>query len=366
MFRIAVSAGETSGDIHAANLIAALKSLRPDLAFSGLGGERMRGAGAEILMHYSEISAMGVVETFGKLGALRRAKALMLKLFAGDKPDLFIPVDFGGLNLILAKEAKKRGIPVIYFIPPKAWAWGEGRVEKIRAFTDHLIVILPFEADYWRGKGVSCDYAGSPVADHLTARAFRREDDLIGLLPGSRAGEVSRIWPHLLAAARIIAARRKTRFIAPRAEGLSPEMLKAEGVEVEIVDGRAQEVMERSRACIVASGTATLECALVGTPMVAVYRLNPLTHLIAKAVVKLSHVTLPNLIAGREVVPELIQKSPEETALKTIEIFDEGEARQNMLDGLAQIALKVGPKGASARAAAIILAKMGLSPAEAK
>jgi lipid-A-disaccharide synthase len=365
MARIAVVAGETSGDIHAGNLVSRLLKMRPDLEILAIGGERLEGAGARLLSHYSEISAMGLFEVAEKLPALRRAKKKMLALFRDDPPDLFIPVDFGGFNLVLAREAKKAGVPVIYFIPPKAWAWGSSRVEKIRKYCDHLLAILPFEEDFWRGHGVSCDYVGSPVLDHLADRTFAPEPDLIGLLPGSRKSEVTRIWPHLLEAARLISRVKKVRFAVPLAEGLDQNLLadgNSEGLELEICEGRSQEVMERSRVCLVASGTATLECALVGTPMVTVYRANPLSLFIARRLIAVPLISLPNLIAGREIVPELVQKPVEETARAALRIFDEGSPREEMLTGLSLVREKIGKPGASEKAAGIILHRMGLAP----
>jgi lipid-A-disaccharide synthase len=365
MARIAVVAGETSGDIHAGNLVSRLLEMRPELDVTAIGGDRLEKAGARIISRYSEISAMGIFEVAEKLPALRRAKKTMLALFRDNPPDLFLPVDFGGFNLMLAREAKKAGVPVIYFIPPKAWAWGSSRIEKVRACCDHLLAILPFEEDFWRSNGVSCDYVGSPVLDHLRERSFSAEPDLIGLLPGSRKSEITRIWPHLLEAARLISKERKVRFAVPLAEGLDRALLSsgnAEGLPLEIYEGRAQEVMERARVCIVASGTATLECALVGTPMVVVYRANPVSLVIARQFITTPFVALPNLIAGREIVPELIQKTAGETARAALDLLDDGGRRAAMLKGLETVREKTGEPGASERAARIILQRMGLAP----
>lgn len=355
MPQIAVVAGEVSGDIHAGNLVAALRELRPDARVWGIGGERLEKAGAEILYPSSRIAAMGLFEAAGRLPDLMRARRLVVERFDQNPPDLFVPVDFGGFNLGLAAKAKARGIPVVYFIPPKAWAWGGWRVKKIRALVDELLVILPFEEDFWRGHGVPCAYVGSPVLDHLAARRFAAEDDVVGLLPGSRMSEISRIWPLMVRAAQLLAQKRRLRFLVPRAEGLPSDCLKtaeAEGLDLTILDGDAQQVMERARACLVASGTATLECALVGTPLVAVYRVNALTYMIGKRLIKLPFVTLPNLVMGRGIVPELLQTPPVDAAREVFSLLGDTPERRAMLDGYAELRLKMGEPGASARAAA--------------
>jgi lipid-A-disaccharide synthase len=361
MPKIAVVAGETSGDIHAANMVTALCELRPDIDVWGIGGERLKSAGAEILFPCERISAMGLIEVFGKLPELKRARNEVVQRFVQDPPDIFIPVDFGGFNLRLAAEAKRLGIPVIYFIPPKVWAWGGWRAKKVKALVDQVLVILPFEETFWREKGVQASYVGSPVLDHLTARKFDSEPDVVGLLPGSRMGEVTRLWPLMMETAQRMAAERPLRFLAPRAEGLPKDCLKVpEGVEIEleVIDGRAQEVMERSSFCVVASGTATLECALVGTPMVAVYRANPISYAIGRKIVTTRFVALPNLIADREVIPELLTEGADVVAQRSLELLDDGPLRQAMLDGLKEVRLAVGEPGASKNAASIIVERL--------
>ena len=348
-------AGEASGDIHAGRLVSALRALLPDLSVWAVGGEELRKAGAEILFSSDAISGMGLWEAVGRLPALARARRLILERFDRSPPDLFVPVDFGGLNLTLARRASKRGIPVAYYIPPKVWAWGGRRAEAVRRTVAEVLVILPFEEGFWRERGVEATYVGSPVLDHLNARAFDPEGDVVGLLPGSRRGEVSRIWPLLLDAAAILGRGRELRFLVPRAPGLPAELLKAgargRGLRLEILEGRSQEVMERSRVCLVASGTATLECAVVGTPMVVVYRVSPLTYGLGRLLVSAPYISLPNLIVGRGAVPELIQTRPEAVAREAQALLEEGTPRQRMLEDLAEVRRRLGPPGASVRAA---------------
>ncbi|PLX42166.1 MAG: lipid-A-disaccharide synthase [Deltaproteobacteria bacterium] len=356
MAQIAVVAGETSGDIHAGNLVSAILSRAPETAVWGIGGERISSAGGRLLLDYSSISAMGFVEALSNISALKSARHMMVEEFKANPPDLFIPVDFGGFNLPLAEVASKMGIPVIYFIPPKAWAWRKSRVKRVRRTAERLMTILPFEETFWRENGVPCDYVGSPILDHLDPVTHAEESDLVGLLPGSRRSEVTRLWPLMVEAARMMAKSRPLRFIAPRAEGLDPSLLSSPpDIDIEILPGNSQEVMERARVCIIASGTATLECSLIGTPMVVVYRFSPLSLFLVKRLVKIDYMALPNLIAGREVVPELLQAKPEEAAALALELFEDGPKRSGILTELASVRDSMGERGASGRAASIVL-----------
>lgn len=362
MASIAVVAGETSGDIHAGNLVAELKKLLPELKVWAVGGPNLARAGAEIVFECSRIAAMGIAEAAAKLPELARARKTILQRFRAEPPDLFIPVDFGGFNLKIAAEAKKLGIPVIYYIPPKAWAWGHRRVAKVRDCAESVIPILPFEHDFWMGHKVKSDYVGSPVRDFLKTRRFESESDTIALLPGSRVGEVTRIWPKLAEAAHLIAGRRKARFLVARSEGLPkgmPDQSLLAGLDFEVVEGDSQAVMERAALALVASGTATLECALLGTPMVVVYRMNPVTLAIARRAVKVDVIALPNLIAGQIIVPELIQTPADVIAAEALRVMEEPGAMEKMKAGLAEVGEKIGPSGASARAAALVLARLG-------
>jgi len=255
----------------------------------------------------------------------------------------------------------------VYYIPPKVWAWGPWRVRSLRASLDEALVILPFEEAFLRDRGVSARYVGSPVLDHLTPRAFSAEADTVGLLPGSRPGEVARIWPLLREVASTLARTRTLRFLVPRAPGISPEALAAAPssprLEIEVLKGRSQEVMERSRVCVVASGTATLECALVGTPLVAVYRVHPLTYAAGRLMVRVPFVSLPNLVAGRQVVPEFVQTGPEPVVAAVESLLDEGPWRDAAVRGLAEVRDSLGERGASETAAEFLLGRFGAGAA---
>lgn len=363
MSSIAVVAGEASGDIHAGNLVTALRALRPELRVWAVGGEALAGAGAEIVFPSAAIAGMGLVESLGNLPALWRARRRVLARFAADPPDLFVPVDFGGFNLRLCAAAHRAGIPTAYYIPPKVWAWGRWRVRKLRAWVDRALVILPFEEPFYRRHGIAAHYVGSPVLDHLAPRRHAPEEGAVGLLPGSRSGEVTRILPLLVEVARRLAADRPLRFLVPRAPGLPEALLRgpleAAGLPAELLDGGAQQVMERSRVCVMASGTATLECALVGTPLVSVYQVSRLTYTLGRLLVRVPFFSLPNLIAGRQVIPEFIQPAPGAVARAAAALLDDGPARDAQLEALAGVRTAVGEPGASRRAAAHLLELLG-------
>lgn len=364
MATVCLVVGEASGDIHAAHLVEELRGLCPGVRVVAVGGERLAAAGAELLGRYEEISGMGLWEAAGRLPALLRVRRQLVRLFATRPPDLFVPVDFGGLNLRLARAARAAGIPVVYYIPPKVWAWGSWRVKTLREVVDEALVILPFEHEFFEKRGVPATYVGSPVLDHLATRRFEPEPDVVGLLPGSRTGEVSRIWPLLVGAARLLgdATGGRLRFLVPRAPGIARDELERQareaGVRVEVLEGRSQEVMERARLCLVASGTATLECAVVGTPMVVVYRVSPVTHFLARRLVSVAFISLPNLIAGARVVPELVQCSPDAVAHEALALLADGDVRRRQEEGLAGVREALGARGASLAAARRVAARL--------
>lgn len=362
---IAVTAGETSGDIHAANMILALRKLCPEIRVWAIGGDALKATGAEIIIRSEDIAVMGIMEAATKLPAVARAKRKLLEKFKTDPPDLFVPVDYGGFNLMMASAAKALNIPVVYYIPPKAWAWGKKRVGKLRETIDEALLILPFEEKFYRDHGINAHYVGSPVLDHLAPGTYEPRADVVALLPGSRQGEISRIMPLLTETARELNRENNLKFIVPRAPGISEQFLQkfinAKNVNIEIIDGEAQKAMEKSRVVVAASGTASLECALVGAPMVVVYRLSPITYAIAKRVVKTPFISLPNLILNRKIVPELIQRGAKEIAEAARPLLADGPGRTAMLQGLAQVRAAVGDRGASARAAERIWARLNKS-----
>jgi lipid-A-disaccharide synthase len=370
--RIVIVAGEASGDLHAADVVKELLRRAPQLAMEGIGGDRMREAGVRLHAHASDLAVVGVAEVVVRLPALVRAYRAMVRLLSARRPDLLILVDFPDFNLLLARHAHRLGIPVLYFISPQVWAWRRGRVRSIARLVRRLVVIFPFEEGFYRRWGVEALYVGHPLLDRLSPppsrEASRRRLGLgqaasvLGLLPGSRIGEITRHLPLLLeATGRLMTDREGLRVIIAAAEGIPLDMigsyLRQTGYPVRVVQGRAHEVMAASDLILAASGTATLEAAVIGTPMVVVYRLAFPSWLLARMLVKLPFVAMPNIVAGEEIVPELIQfqATPDRIAAAARHLLDSPEAGRDMQARLHEVRDRFGPPGAAGRTAEVIL-----------
>lgn len=362
-----VVAGEASGDLHAARLLGALGQRIPGLEVFGLGGDEMRAAGCETIADSAEISVVGITEVLKILPRAREIFAALLAEAERRRPQLAVLVDFPDFNLRLARELKKRGIPVVYYISPQVWAWRRGRIRLIAKVVDRMLVLFPFEVDFYRGRGVSAVHVGHPLVDEVPtlAQAWdlpRSSDEpfRVALLPGSRRSEVEALLPLLLAAVgelrrdRTIAARIVRAPSVPRE--LFERMVERSGVAVEIVEGEAEErfqVIADSHLALCASGTATLEVGLLGTPLVMVYRLGAWTYLLARLLVRLPHVSLVNLVLGERVIPEMIQSDarPDRVAAAARRLLDDPAAIATMRSSLARLRTALGASGASERAA---------------
>jgi lipid-A-disaccharide synthase len=317
---ILVSCGEASGDLHAARLVSELLAKFPGAKILAFGGEKVEAAGATVLYRISDyaiIGVSGVVTKFPRLVRLERG----LKQALDSGVDLFVPVDYPGLNLRLAEHAKKRGTPVLYYISPQVWAWGGGRVRRLAASVDRMAVILPFEEAFFRERGIPAEFVGHPlVEDHALPQALPQEGRSgVGLLPGSRTSEVRRILPVLLAAAAEIRKRYPdTRFSVGRSEfvprAIYEKIVGRQGLDVEIGE-RTREIMARSRLLLVASGTATLEGALFETPLVIVYRMSKLNYFIADRLIKIDNIGLVNIILDERISPEFVQTEADPEAI---------------------------------------------------
>ena len=321
--RIMLSAGEASGDRLGAGLAEALRRHHADLDLIGMGGEKMATAGVKLLQDSSEVAVVGIWEVLRHLPAIRRAKVLMERALDRERPDLLIPIDFPDFNLRLADSAKRAGVPVVYFVSPQIWAWRQGRVRKIRSLVRRMLVLFPFETEFYEAAGVPVTYVGHPVVDRgeggvaaeqLRARAgLDAEKDVVALLPGSRREEVERLFPRMLGAAELLRRSRPgLQFLVPLAPGLPRElcekMVQASGLgNIRLHSGDFPDILRVCAAGVVASGTASLEAAVAGLPMVVVYRVSPLSYAVGRALIRVENIALPNLVAGRRVVPELIQ-----------------------------------------------------------
>ncbi len=378
--KVMIIAGEASGDLHGANLVRAMLAERPGLSFSGMGGKDLIDAGVDVLFDAKKIAVVGLAEVFSHLPDIFAAQKILKTALKEKRPALLILIDFPDFNLMLAKFAKKLGIPVFYYITPQVWAWRSGRVKTIASRVDQIGVILPFEEEFFRERGLDAEYVGHPLLDSVHTSMSREEfcaehnisndDLLIGLLPGSRKKEISGLFPTLLQTAERLQksneSQRKIVFFVPLASTISKEEIRdnglnefGNGLDVRIIRENRYDMMAACDAAVVASGTVTLELALLETPMVVIYKVSNGTYKLGRLLVNknLTNFSLVNLIAGEEVVPELIQGdvNPEriEAELKAI-IFDKLR-RDNMLHGLAFVREKMGKAGASEKAAKLAL-----------
>lgn len=370
--RILVVAGEASGDTHAAELVAALQALRPELTFFGMGGTRLAARGVELLFDAREVSVMGITEVLPRIPRILRIMKGLADAAAERKPDCAILVDIPDFNLRLAKKLKAQGIPVAYYVSPMIWAWRRGRVRTIQRLVDRMLCILPFEEDFYREAGVPARYVGSPVLEQMpaaaSAREFRQRLGLsldaptLALLPGSRMGEIRRILPTLVGAAKQLSQERPgLQVVVPVAPTIDRQEItsrfEGSGVTPVLVDGRAPEVVGASDAAVVASGTAVLEAGLMERPLVVVYRVSLVTYWVGRMMLKVAFVSLINLLAGRRVVPELLQgdMTPEKIATEVRNVWLPGAPRDAMIAGLAEVRGRLGAVGAAQRAAETVL-----------
>ncbi len=372
---VLVVAGEASGDQHAADAVAALKKLRPDLRFFGMGGPKLAAQGVELIHGAHEISVMGIVEVLPKVPRIWQVLRDLEKAARERKPAVALLIDVPDFNLRLAKKLKALKIPIAYYVAPMAWAWRESRTRTIAERVDHLLCILPFEEEFFRTRGVHATYVGNPVLDQLPAPGsvadYRRslglsgDDPVFAVLPGSRRSEISRLGPILAAvSAKVIAQRPGTRVVVPVAPGLPRELVEAPflaaGVKPTLIDGRAAEVVGACDVALVASGTATLEAGLMRRPLVSVYRVNALSYAVGKLLVRTPFFCLVNLLVGKKVVPELLQGDlTVERVIDALEPLWSGPAREECLAGLEQLRERLGPGGASQRVAQEVLALAG-------
>ena len=368
--RVMIVAGEASGDLHGGNLVRAMHRIDPDIRFTGVGGKQMQRAGVELLADVADMAVVGLTEVVFRLrmilGVLRRLKALLKR----DPPDLVILIDYPDFNLPLARTAKKCGVKVLYYISPQVWAWRKGRVKTIRETVDRMVVILPFEEKFYRDAGIDVTFVGHPLLDEVRKKyerpealkrfGLREEAVTIAVLPGSRRNEVASLLPEMLRACRILTERiSPIQFILPIAGTLDPafvrDILQPFPIRINVVPDEIYDVIAVADAAMVASGTATLETALLETPMVVLYKISGISYAVGRRVIRVDHISLVNLIAGRTVVPELIQAeaNPERIAAEVGQIVTRREKAREMRAALAEIREKLGTPGASQRTAQI-------------
>jgi lipid-A-disaccharide synthase len=372
--RIMIIAGETSGDLHGAKLVSAMQKRNKGLVFCGIGGQALKETGVDILIDASEISVVGITEVFSKTRGILRGLRVVKKVLRTAPPDLLILIDFPDFNLHVAASAKKNKIPILYYISPQIWAWRPGRVKKIGRLVDHMAVILPFEEAFYKEQRIPVTFVGHPLLENClpreeaVAEKWLEDMPVIGLLPGSRFGEIARHLPVMLDAAQILCQKiNPIKFIISLAPDVEEKYIadivkKFNGTAAfEIASGGVREIFEKSKIVVAASGTVTLEAAISGTPMVIIYKVSPVSYFLGKTMIQVKHIGLVNLIAGQEIVPELIQKeaSPAGIANTVFKMLSDLTGLKTLGLELLKIKNKLGGPGASERVADIAFGILG-------
>jgi lipid-A-disaccharide synthase len=370
-----ISCGEPSGDLYAAALVDELRRLAPDLSIIGFGGARLRAAGAELVGDFQGLSVTGLTEA---LKVVPRSLGLYRQLVnaaKAERPDVFVPIDFPDFNLILARAIHKLDVPIVYYISPQLWAWRSERIKSIKRLVDRMLVIFPFEVPFYEKVGVPVTFVGHPLvemsAPQVTRESFRRthgiEADvpIVALFPGSRGNELRALLPDLVRSAALIAARvPNVRFVLARAPHLDDELFaplstwNAKAAPPLVLEHASDDILVGADVALVASGTATVQAALHSCPMVVVYRLAPLTYRLGKPFVRVQTYAMANLIAGRRVVPELIQDdfTPDAAAGEAIRVLTDPAHATRVRADLDDVRSRLGGAGASRRAAEEVVA----------
>jgi lipid-A-disaccharide synthase len=373
--RVMVSCGEPSGDLYAGALAAEILRKAPSAEIVGFGGDRLAAAGVRLIENFSGLSVTGLSEVVRLLPKTYATYRRLVEDAETTRPDVFVAVDFPDFNFVLARALKKRNIPVVYYISPQLWAWRPGRMATMKRLVERVLVIFPFEEQIYRDAGVPVEWVGHPLFDVAPApvprSAFLQSVGIdpgrpvLALLPGSRSNELHAILPDLIEATKLIREQvPSVQFVLARAPHLRDELLapvtqrNAASPPITIVDGRSDDVLAAADAAVVASGTATVQAAMHGCPMAVVYRLSPMTYRLGKPFVRVDTYAMPNLIAGRGVVKELIQDgfTPAAVASEAVRILTDREYAERMRGDLRTVAAKLGSRGASGRAADAVLA----------
>ena len=378
--KVMIVAGEPSGDLHASHVARQLKALCPDVVLFGMGGDQMAAASVKLDLHIRDSAVMGFADVVTVLPMFLRKQVSLKQRIREEHPDVLLLVDFAEFNMPLAKFARRQGVSVVYYIPPKAWAWRAGRAKKLAKWADVVAAIFPFEAEFYQNAGANAEFVGHPLVDFartsLTISEARerlnlceigddREVPVIGLMPGSRRSEIRHILPVMLAAAADIAeVYPNAQWVLPLAPGISRQLITECRQElsntaippIKIVEAAAYTAMRASTLLLVTSGTATLEAACIGTPMIIVFRTAPLNWHIVKALTPLERSGLPNLIAGHDIVPELLQTELTPTTLTelSLDLLQNPQKREAQREALQAVYAQLGATGAAERTAELV------------
>lgn len=375
MTKILISAGEASGDLHAAALTKAILALDPTTEIYGMGGDAMRAAGGDVIFDIKDHGVMGSIEVIRKLPQLYKLRKDFRKLMQERRPDCFVTIDYPDFNMRIAAIAKELGIPIVSYIALSAWVWRKGRAKDVAKLVNKVASIFPFEYDVYKSAGADVEFVGHPLVDivqfHLPLamakkKAGKREGHpLVLLLPGSRLKEIKNMLPLMLKALKIVKAKKPSvDFVLPKATTIPTALLKelivVAGVEVRIVEGDVYDVMRVADVALATSGTVTMEAALCGLPSVICYKTSAITVALARLLVKIPYIGLPNIVAGRQVLPELIQEdmTPDNMAEEVLNFLEPSEhARIRAV--LEDVAKRLGPPGAVERVAKLVLKQAG-------
>ncbi|PPS34694.1 lipid-A-disaccharide synthase [Pseudomonas amygdali pv. morsprunorum] len=374
---IALVAGEASGDILGSGLMRALKVRHPDIRFIGVGGPLMEAEGMQSYFPMERLSVMGLVEVLGRLRELLARRKLLVQTLINEKPDVFIGIDAPDFTLNIELQLRRAGIKTVHYVSPSVWAWRQKRVLKIREGCDLMLTLLPFEARFYEEKGVPVRFVGHPLADTIPLESDRaaaraglglaQEAPVVALMPGSRGGEVGRLGGLFFDAAELLLSQRPgLRFVlpcaSPQRRAQVEQLLQGRNLPVTLLDGQSHVALAACDAVLIASGTATLEALLYKRPMVVAYRLAPLTFWILKRMVKSPYVSLPNLLAQRLLVPELLQDdaTPEVLARTLLPLIDDGQAQTAGFNAIHRILRR----DASNQAADAVLSLLGQSSSQ--
>ena len=373
-----ISCGEPSGDLYAGALASEILRMAPDTMITGFGSERLRAAGATLVRDFRGVSVTGLTEALGVIPRSWQNYRALVRAASDDPPDVFVPIDFPDFNFFLARALHARGIPIVYYISPQLWAWRRGRMKTMKRVADRVLVIFPFEQQFYEQAGVPVTFVGhplleitppaSPRADFLRAHGLDPARPVVAMLPGSRRNELRTILPDLVRTAGEIAAKLETaQFILARAPHLDDELFAPlndwppHASRPVVVEGATDAVLASSDVAVLASGTVTVQAALHGCPMVVVYRVAPLTYRLGKPLLHVDTYAMANLVAGRRVVPELIQDAftPEAAAGEALRVLTDSAHAARVRAELADVRTKLGTPGASRRAADAVLSVAG-------
>jgi len=368
--RIMMVAGEASGDLHGSGVVRELKRLAPDCEIFGIGGDKMQAEGMRLIYHVRELSVMGIWEVVEHLPLLRSVQRTLQAVLKSSHPDILVLIDYPGFNLRLARFAHDLGIKTLYYISPQVWAWNRGRIRKMKHIVDKMLVVFPFEVNLYREEGIDVEFVGHPLLEVLTEPSGRAEfctryqldpsRQILGLFPGSRKQELERIFPAMLGAARVLHRESGIQTVVGVSSILEYEFVKSflrGDFPVVLVQHGSYDVMKNSTVALVTSGTATLETACYGTPMIIVYKTSFLTYLFARAFIRIRSIGLANIVAGKEIVPEILQHhaTPRRLAEEALKMLENEGLRRQISAELSAVRKSLGSPGASERVARRIL-----------